>query len=106
MNKQNKTKQLLKFMNVLSLPVGMWNSESCQFYTAHASFILIMLFLALQRVILEKCQNINFWKLVGAGLHAILTYRPVTTGFQVDLEIYKDKVNQSGNRILSSHITK
>ena len=47
MNKQNKTKQLLKFMEVFSLPVGMWNSNSCQFYAAHASFILIMLFLAL-----------------------------------------------------------
>ena len=47
MNKQNKTKQLLKFMKVFSLPVGMLNSKSCQFHAAHASFMLIMLFLAL-----------------------------------------------------------
>ena len=47
MNKQNITKQLLKFMTVFSLPVGMWNSKSFQFHAAHASFILIMLFLAL-----------------------------------------------------------
>ena len=40
-----KTKQLLKFMKVYSLPVGMWNSKSCQFHAAHASFIL------------EKCQK-------------------------------------------------
>ena len=26
-------------------------------------------------------------------------------GFQVDIEIYEDKVSQSGDRILSSHIT-
>ena len=30
---------------------------------------------------------------------------PVKTGFQVDMEIYKDNLSQSGNRILSSHIT-
>ena len=41
------------------------------------SLILIMLFLALQRMILEKCKNINFWKLVLADFHAILTCRPV-----------------------------
>ena len=45
--KQNKTKELLKFMKVFSLPVGMSNSKSCQFHAAHASFIPIMLFLAL-----------------------------------------------------------
>ena len=59
MNKQNKKKkQLLKFMKVFSLPVGMWNSKSCHFHAAHASFIHIMLFLALQRMMLEKkCQK-------------------------------------------------
>ena len=31
---------------------------------------------------------------------------PVKTVFQVDIEIYKDKLSQSGNRILSSHKTK
>ena len=30
-------------------------------------------------------------------------FRPV---FQVDIEIYEDKLGQSGDRILSSHITK
>ena len=80
MNKQNK--QLLKFMKVFSLPVGMWNSKSCQFHAAYAGFILIMLYLVLK--ILEMCQNIKFWK----GCHAILTCRPVKTGFQVDIEIY------------------
>ena len=64
-----------------------------------------MLFSALLRVILEKCQNINFWKLVGAGFHAILTCKPVQTSFQVDIEIYEDEFSQSGDRILSSHIT-
>ena len=64
-----------------------------------------MLFLALQRVILQKCQNINFWKLVPAGFHAILTFGPVKTSFQVDIEIYENKLSQSGDRILSSHIT-
>ena len=46
-NEQSIAKQLLKFMKVFSLPVGMKNSKSCQFHAAHASFILIMLFLAL-----------------------------------------------------------
>ena len=55
---------------------------------------------------LQKCQNINFWKLVRAGFHAILTCGPVLTSFQVDIEIYEDKLGQSGDRILSSHITK
>ena len=41
-----------------------------------------------------------------AGLHAILTCGPVQTSFQVDIEIYEDKLGQSGDRILSSHITK
>ena len=36
----------------------------------------------------------------------MLTCRPVQTGLQVDIEIYKDKLSQSGNRILSSHIPK
>ena len=50
--------------------------------------------------------NIIFWKLVPAGFHAILTCRPVYTSFQVDIKIYEDKLSQSGDRILSSHITK
>ena len=35
----------------------------------------------------------------------MLTYGPVLTSFQVDIEIYEDKLGQSGDRILSSHIT-
>ena len=31
---------------------------------------------------------------------------PVLTSFQVDIEIYENKLAQSGDRILSSHITK
>ena len=46
-NEQSITKLLLKFMKVFSLPGRMWNSKACQFHAAHASFILIMLFLAL-----------------------------------------------------------
>ena len=57
--KQNKT--VVKFMKGFSLPVGMLHSKSYQFHSAHASFLPIMLILALSRVILEKCQNINFW---------------------------------------------
>ena len=57
MNKQNITKQLLMFMEVFNLPVGTLNSYSCQFHAAHVSFILIMLFLARQRVIIEKRQK-------------------------------------------------
>ena len=55
---------------------------------------------------LQKCQNINLWKLVRAGFHAILNCGPVLTSFRVDIEIYEDKLGQSGDRILSSHITK
>ena len=40
-----------------------------------------------------------------AGFHAILTCGPVQTSFQVDIEIYEDKLGQTGDRILSSHIT-
>ena len=36
----------------------------------------------------------------------MLTCGPVQTSFQVDIEIYEDKLSQSGDRILSSHITK
>ena len=61
--------------------------------------------LALQRVILEKCQNINFWKLGVAGFHAILTSKPVQTSLQVDIEIYEYAFSQSQDRILSSHIS-
>ena len=67
MNKQNKTKQLLKFMKVFNLS---WDVK-----LQIMSIILIVLFLALQRVILEKNQkyilletglswvlcNINLW---------------------------------------------
>ena len=48
----------------------------------------------------------NFWKLAQAVFHAILTYGPVQTSFQVDIEIYEEKLSQSGDRVLSSHITK
>ena len=54
---------------------------------------------------LKKCQNINFWKQFRAAFHAILTCGPVKTSFQVDIEIYVDKLSQSGDSILSSHIT-
>ena len=50
-------------------------------------------------------KNINFWKLVRAGFHAILTCGPVKNSLQVDIEIYEDKLAQSGDKILSSHIT-
>ena len=55
---------------------------------------------------IKKVSNINFWKLVPAVFHAILTCGPVKITFQVDIEIYEDKLGQSGNRILSSHIAK
>ena len=42
---------------------------------------------------------------VGAGFHAILTCGPVQTSCQVDIDIYEDELGQSGDRILSSHIT-
>ena len=55
---------------------------------------------------LQKCKKkIIFWKLVPGGFHAILTCGPVETSFQEDIEIYEDKLGQSGDRILSSHIT-
>ena len=41
-----------------------------------------------------------------AGFHAILTCGLVLTSFQVDIEINEDKLGQSGDRILSSHIIK
>ena len=31
--------------------------------------------------------------------------QPVSTGFHVDIDIYEDKLSQSGDRILSSQIT-
>ena len=52
-------------------------------------------------IILEKCQNINFWDLVGAGFHAILTRKPVPTSFQVDIDIYEDEFSQSGDSFFS-----
>ena len=57
-------------------------------------------------IILEKRQNINFWDLVGAGFHAILTCKPVPTSFQVDIEIYTDEFNQSGDSIFSKSYNK
>ena len=45
-------------------------------------------------------------KLVRAGFYPISPSGPVLTSFQVDIEIYEDKLGQSGDRILSSHITK
>ena len=56
-NEQNKTNLFLKFMKVFNLPVGMRINKSYQFHAAHASFILVTLFLANQRVILGKCQK-------------------------------------------------
>ena len=44
----------------------------------------------------------NFWKLVRAGFHAILTCGPVQTSFQVNIEIYEERLGQSGDRMLSS----
>ena len=49
--------------------------------------------------------EIGPWKLVRAGFHAILTCGTGQTSFQVDIDIYVDKLGQSGDRILSSHIT-
>ena len=57
-------------------------------------------------MILQKCQNITFLKLVRAGFHPILTCGPVLSSFQEDIEVYEDELGQSGDRILSSHITK
>ena len=48
---------------------------------------------------------LNFWKLVQAGFYPISPSGPVVTSFPVDIEIYEDKLGQSGDRILSSHIT-
>ena len=44
-------------------------------------------------------------KILTSGNYAILSCGPVQTCFQVDIEIYEDKLGQSGDRILSSHIT-
>ena len=55
--------------------------------------------------ILQKCQNIIFWKLVWAGFHPILHCRPDKTSFQVDIDIYEELLGQSGYMFLSSHIT-
>ena len=46
---------------------------------------------------MKMCQNINLQKL-------ILTYRPIWSRYQVDIEIYPGKLDQSGDRILFSHI--
>ena len=54
---------------------------------------------------LQKCQNDSFLKLVLVDFHAILTCGLVQTSFQIDIEIYEDKLRQSGDRIFSSHIT-
>ena len=53
MNKQNKTKQLLKFLKVFSLPVEMWNNKSCQFHAAHASYTHHAIFSSLEDDIAE-----------------------------------------------------
>ena len=53
----------------------------------------------------KMSKDINFWKLVGAGFHAIITCNPVQTSFQVDLEIYEDEFSQTVDRMFSSHIT-
>ena len=53
MNKQNKTNLLLKIIKVLNLPNERWNSKSCPFHAAHASFILIMLLSSLESDIAE-----------------------------------------------------
>ena len=42
---------------------------------------------------------------VRAGFHAILTCGPVKTSFQVDIEIYEDKLGQSRDKVRSGHIT-
>ena len=55
-------------------------------------------------MILQKCKNINFWKLVLAGVHPKSPSRPVKTSFQKDIKIYEDKLGQSGDMILSSHM--
>ena len=63
-----------------------------------------MLFLALQRVILEKCQKYERLLTILAGFHAIYTCQPVKAGYQVDIEIYIDKLSKSGYSFLPSHI--
>ena len=44
----------------------------------------------------KACTEISAWT---------ITYKPVKTCLQVDIEIYEDKLSQSEDRILSSHIT-
>ena len=39
-------------------------------------------------------------------MKAILICMPVYTSFQVDIQIYEDIIGQSGDMILSSHITR
>ena len=63
-------------------------------------------FSSLEGDIAEVSKNINFWKLVRPGFHPISPPGPVKTSFQVDIEIYEDKLGKSGYKILSSHITK
>ena len=70
LRKMKKTKLLLKSIKVFNLSDVRCNSRSCQVHAAHGSFILLW-------VLLEKRQNINFWKLVRAGFHPISTCRPV-----------------------------
>ena len=69
--------------------------STCQFYTHHA------IFSPLEGELVEVSK-----KLVRAGFHPISPVGPVKTSFQVDIDIYKDKLCQSGDRIISSHITK
>ena len=42
---------------------------------------------------------------LSACFHPISPSKPVKTSFQEDIQIYEDKLDQSGDRILSSHIT-
>ena len=93
-------------MKVFNLPVLGGETANHFNFMQHILVLYSSCYLALQMVILEKCQNINFCKLVWAGVYAILICKPVQTSFQVDIEIYQDKLSQSEDRILSSHITK
>ena len=64
------------------------------------------IFNSLKGDIWKSVKQINRRKLVWAGFHSISTYTPVFTSFQVHIEIYEDKLIQSGDMVLYSHITK
>ena len=74
MNKLNKANKWLKFMKVFSLPVGMWNSKSCQFHAAHASFILIMLFLALKRMVITEVSKYKLLETILSWFSSYITF--------------------------------